>query len=117
MINRYKRPKLKRAMRTRKKIGARRPRLSVFRSNRYIYVQIIDDLKGKTLVAAASDAVKKAHADKKNKTELAYIVGQNLAEKAIKKGIKSLSFDRGSYKYHGRIKALAQGARERGLVF
>lgn len=84
-----------------------RLRLSVFRSLKHIYAQIIDDEKGETLVAESSLALKL----KGNKTEVARKVGLALAEKAIAKGIKQVAFDRGPYKYHGRVKALAEGAR------
>jgi large subunit ribosomal protein L18 len=90
-----------------------RLRLSVFRSLKHIYAQIIDDEKGETLVAESSLALKL----KGNKTEVARKVGLALAEKAIAKGIKQVAFDRGPYKYHGRVKALAEGAREGGLEF
>jgi len=92
------------------------PRLSVFRSNKDIYVQIVDDTKGNTLVAASSRD--KALADKKvNKTEQAKLVGGAIAEKAIAAGITAVVFDRGGYLYHGRVKALAEAAREAGLKF
>ncbi|GGN04693.1 50S ribosomal protein L18 [Thermus composti] len=90
-----------------------RLRLSVFRSLKHIYAQIIDDEKGETLVAESSLALKL----KGNKTEVARQVGRALAEKALAKGIKQVVFDRGPYKYHGRVKALAEGAREGGLEF
>ncbi|APD09584.1 MULTISPECIES: 50S ribosomal protein L18 [Thermus] len=90
-----------------------RLRLSVFRSLNHIYAQIIDDEKGETLVAESSLALKL----KGNKTEVARQVGRALAEKALAKGIKQVAFDRGPYKYHGRVKALAEGAREGGLEF
>ncbi|MGC8967261.1 MAG: 50S ribosomal protein L18 [Thermus sp.] len=90
-----------------------RLRLSVFRSLKHIYAQIIDDEKGQTLVAESSLALKL----KGNKTEVARQVGRALAEKALAKGIKQVAFDRGPYKYHGRVKALAEGAREGGLEF
>ncbi|GLV48592.1 50S ribosomal protein L18 [Thermus sp. LT1-2-5] len=90
-----------------------RLRLSVFRSLNHIYAQIIDDEKGETLVAESSLALKL----KGNKTEVAREVGRALAEKALAKGIKQVAFDRGPYKYHGRVKALAEGAREGGLEF
>ena len=90
-----------------------RPRLSVFRSNKYIYAQIIDDPKGATLVAASD----KGFLDKGIKTERASLVGEALAKKALKKKISEVAFDRGSYKYHGRIKKLAESARKGGLVF
>lgn len=96
-----------------------RPRLSVYRSLKHIYVQIIDDTKGHTLVAMSSlskeirDEVKNA----KTKTEISRIVGLALAKKAIEKGITKVVFDRNGYKYHGRVKALAEAAREGGLIF
>ena len=87
------------------------PRLAIFRSNKEIYAQVIDDLSGKTLVAASSkDAAG-------TKVEQAGVVGKAIAEKAIAAGISSVVFDRGGYLYHGRIKALAEGAREGGLKF
>ncbi|MBI4999707.1 50S ribosomal protein L18 [Candidatus Gottesmanbacteria bacterium] len=93
-----------------------RPRLSVFRSGKYIYGQIIDDKKGETLVAA-NDQKLKIKDEKLKKTERAKEVGKILADKALKKGIKTIVFDRGTYKYHGRVKALAEGARDGGLKF
>lgn len=92
------------------------PRLSVFRSNKEIYVQIVDDTKGTTLLAASSRD--KALADKKvNKVEQAKLVGNAIAEKAKAAGITAVVFDRGGYLYHGRVKALAEAAREAGLKF
>ncbi len=106
-------------MRIRKKIGgtAERPRLAVFRSNRQIYVQVVDDQKGMTLLAASSK--EKDIAGKKGikKTEQAKLVGLSLAAKCREKGIDQVVFDRGGYKYHGRIKSLADAAREGGLKF
>ena len=94
---------------------AQRPRLVVFRSNSEIYAQIIDDTKGVTLVAASSrDKDLKATG---TKTEKAKQVGQAIAKKALAAGIESISFDRGGYLYHGRVKSLAEGAREGGLKF
>jgi large subunit ribosomal protein L18 len=96
-----------------------RPRLSVYRSLKHIYAQIIDDTKGHTLVAMSSlskeirDNVKEA----KTKTEVSRIVGLALAKKALEKGITKVVFDRNGYKYHGRVKALAEAAREGGLIF
>lgn len=98
----------------------KRPRLSVFRSNKAIYAQIIDDEKGKTLVAASErDLNKKTKKpkNKKTKMEKAEMVGEVLAKKALKKKIKTIVFDRGKYPYHGRVKALAEGARKGGLKF
>ena len=94
---------------------AQKPRLVVFRSNSEIYAQIIDDTKGVTLVAASSrDKDLKATG---TKTEKAKRVGQAIAKKALAAGIESISFDRGGYLYHGRVKSLAEGAREGGLKF
>lgn len=93
-----------------------RPRLSVYRSNKQIYVQLIDDIAGVT-IAAASSASKDLEGLKGNKVEIAKAVGKAIAEKAVQSGIKSVVFDRGGYLYHGRIKSLAEGAREGGLVF
>ncbi len=109
--------KERRAFRTRRQI--KRPvetdrlRLSVFRSSRYIYAQVIDDTKGHTVAEANS----KALAPKGNKTEQARAVGKALAERALAAGVKRVVFDRGPYRYHGRVKALADGAREGGLDF
>ena len=87
-----------------------RPRLSVFRSNKEIYAQIINDVDGKTLAAASSrDKDIKASG---TKSEVAALVGKAVAEKALKAGVETISFDRGGYLYHGRVKSLAEGARE-----
>lgn len=92
-----------------------KPRLSVFRSNRYIYAQLINDEAGKTIVSASSKEI----SDKKKmtKSELAKLVGGLIAKKASESKIKSIIFDRGSYRYHGRVKSVADGAREGGLKF
>ena len=95
---------------------AERPRFSVFRSNKEIYAQLIDDLKGHTIVAASSRE-KGAVDSKTNKVEQAAAVGRILAQKAVAAGVKEVVFDRGGYLYHGRVKALADGAREAGLKF
>ena len=93
-----------------------RPRMSVFRSNKEIYVQLIDDLSGKTLVAASS--MSKDFSDKKlSHLEKAKLVGKLIAEKAIQAGISVVVFDRNGYLYHGRVKSLAEAAREAGLKF
>lgn len=94
-----------------------RPRFSVFRSNAYIYAQLIDDLKGTTLLRASDKQGKEKKKSKDKKIEAAFKVGEALAKKALEKGINSVVFDRGGYKYHGRIKALADGARAGGLKF
>lgn len=93
-----------------------RPRLAVFRSNKEIYAQLIDDVNGKTITAASSRD-KDIDASKTNKVEAAKLVGKAIAEKAQKAGVETVSFDRGGYLYHGRVKSLAEGAREGGLKF
>jgi large subunit ribosomal protein L18 len=95
---------------------AERPRLSIYRSNKQIYAQLIDDISGTTL-AAASSASKDVEGIKGNKVEIAKAVGKAIAEKAMQSGVKSVVFDRGGYLYHGRVKSLAEGAREGGLTF
>lgn len=104
--------------RIRKKVAgtATKPRLSVYRSNRDIYVQLIDDNTGVTLAAAASTQ-KDVVAQKVNKTEKSKLVGNAIARKAIELGLTSVVFDRGGNLYHGRVKAVAEGAREGGLQF
>jgi large subunit ribosomal protein L18 len=108
--------KQKKQNRTRKKIKrvSIRPRLSVFRSNKHIYGQIIDDKKEETLVAASDHEITKKEAAK-SKTKQAFATGEKIAKKALKKDIKKVVFDKGSYAYHGRVKAFAEGAREGGL--
>ncbi|MGB3605980.1 MAG: 50S ribosomal protein L18 [Psychroserpens sp.] len=93
-----------------------RPRLAVYRSNKEIYAQVVDDETGKTL-AAASSRDKDVASKKGTKSEKASLVGKAVAERAIKAGINTISFDRGGYQYHGRVKSLADGAREGGLKF
>ena len=111
----------RRKQRTRIKIrrnSADRPRLSVFRSGQHIYVQLIDDKAGLT-VATASTLEKKQRTELKNGSTAAAasVIGTLIAERALKKGVKEVVFDRGGFKYHGRIKALAEAAREGGLSF
>ncbi|MBK7869240.1 MAG: 50S ribosomal protein L18 [Saprospiraceae bacterium] len=103
--------------RIRKKVTGtqQRPRLSVYRSNKYIYCQVIDDITGITLVAASSK--EEAVANAGTKAEQAKQVGKLLAERMKEKNISNIVFDRGGYLYHGRVKALADGAREGGLEF
>jgi large subunit ribosomal protein L18 len=103
--------------RIRRKIAgsAECPRLSVFRSNKQIYAQLIDDVAGRTLAAASSMEVKAE--GKATKSEQAGAVGKALGEKAVQAGITQAVFDRGGYLYHGRVKALADGARSAGLKF
>lgn len=93
-----------------------KPRLSVFRSNKHIYAQIIDDQKSETLVSASDFGLSKSK-ETVGKAENAVIVGEDLAQKAKAKKISSVVFDRGGFKFHGRIKALAEGARKGGLKF
>ena len=118
MINRpdTRSQRIKRHARVRGKISGtpERPRLSVFRSEKNIYAQIIDDVAGNTLVAASS--VEKDFGPGSNK-EAARKVGKLVAERAVAKGIEEVVFDRGGYIYHGRVKELAEGAREGGLKF
>jgi large subunit ribosomal protein L18 len=106
-------------MRIRKKVYGteERPRLSVFRSNKEIYVQLVDDKKGVTLLAASSKEKDFAGKSGINKKEQAKLVGTALAAKCKEKGIETVTFDRSGYKYHGRIKSLADAAREGGLKF
>ena len=101
--------------RIRKKVSgtAQRPRLNIFRSNKYIYAQLIDDVAGNTLVQASS--YEAAVANDSNKSDQSKQVGTLLAERAKAAGIENVVFDRGGYLYHGRVKALADGAREGGL--
>ena len=97
---------------------AERPRMVVFRSNKQIYVQVVDDTKGITLAAAASnDKALGAECKGKSGKEAAALVGKAIAEHSIAKGITTISFDRGGYLYHGRVKSLAEAAREGGLIF
>ncbi len=99
--------------------AASRPRLSVFRSNRFVYGQVIDDVTGRTLLSAGSKSVLGVSKTKKpaSKTDIARAVGRELARRALEKQIKKITFDRGGFRYQGRVRALAQGAREGGLEF
>lgn len=111
---------LKRKKRVRKKLWGtvERPRLSIFRSARHIYAQIINDDQGVTLVAASSVSQEtKGQVIDGAKKGIAKKVGEMLAERALAKGIRKICFDRGGYKYHGRVRSLAEGAREKGLDF
>ncbi len=113
-VRQYSQKRGRRRAKVRGKIfgTSKRPRLSVFRASKHIYAQLIDDKKGETLVAATDLAL-----DKGTKTEKALLVGKDLAAKALRRKIKKVVFDRGGYKYHGRVRALAEGAREGGLEF
>jgi large subunit ribosomal protein L18 len=112
--------RVRRHVRVREKINgtAVSPRLAVFRSLNNIYAQVIDDTKGNTIVAASTldEEIKKA-SDGKNKSDVSVLVGQLLAKRALAAGVTQVAFDRGGFKYHGRVKALADGAREAGLRF
>jgi len=109
-----RRAKIKRRIRKNVSGTSEMPRLSVFRSNKQIYAQIIDDSTGKTLVSASSYNNKAA---KGTGIEVAAVVGKEVAEKAVKAGITAVVFDRNGYLYHGRVKSLADSAREGGLKF
>ncbi|MFA9479034.1 50S ribosomal protein L18 [Phycisphaerales bacterium AB-hyl4] len=117
-----KKHNVKQIRRSRRKTGIRKrvfgtpeqPRLSVFRSNKHMYAQVIDDLDGRTLAAASSAA---ANVEKGGDIEAAAAVGKALAEKAKAAGVETVTFDRNGFKFHGRVKALADAAREGGLKF
>jgi large subunit ribosomal protein L18 len=112
--------RLRRHRRVRKTIGgsAERPRLNVYRSLTEIYAQVIDDGAGLTLAAASTlEADVRTQTQGMNKTEQARLVGQRVAERALAKGVKKVVFDRGGYLYHGRVRALADAARQAGLEF
>lgn len=108
-----RRLRIRRGIRNKITGTAERPRLSVFKSNKGIYVQLIDDVNGHTLTATSSAEIGKANVN----IEISKEVGKKLAEKAATSGVSSVVFDRGGYPYHGKVKALADGAREGGLKF
>lgn len=109
--------RVKRHRRIRKKVTgtAERPRLAVFRSNKHVYAQIIDDVSGRTLASAST--VDPSLKSDSNSVESAGKVGSLIAQRAVDAGVSSVVFDRGGFKFHGKIKALADGAREKGLQF
>ncbi|MGB6838742.1 MAG: 50S ribosomal protein L18 [Microgenomates group bacterium] len=115
--------KYKRLLQRKKRVRAKLPkkegrlRLSVFRSSKYIYAQIIDDIKGETLVSFSSRQLSREKTAKENRTEIARTVGEELAKRAKKAKITKVVFDRAGYKYQGKVKALAEGARKGGLEF
>jgi len=111
-----RRERIKRRIRKDISGTAEKPRMSVFRSNAQIYVQFIDDLTGKTLVSASSQC-KEIAQQKITKTEQARLVGKLAAQRALEKGVVTVVFDRNGYLYHGRVKSLADAAREGGLKF
>jgi large subunit ribosomal protein L18 len=114
-------PRRRRHVRVRAKVSGtpQRPRLNVFRSSAHIYAQVIDDVAGHTLVAACDleDEIQQRAGDGATKSERAKTVGQLIAERARAAGIERVVFDRGGFLYHGRVKAVAEGAREGGLIF
>jgi large subunit ribosomal protein L18 len=110
----------RRHRRVRKRVvgTSQRPRFNVFRSLKHIYAQVIDDTRGHTLAAASTlDAELRDRVKGLTKTEQAKLVGELLAQRALERGVKKVTFDRGGYKYHGRVKSLAEAAREGGLEF
>jgi len=120
MLRKNQKERRKTRIRVKIRGTAERPRLSVFRSNKTIYAQLIDDESKKTLVSASEkDIDQKINKQKKvkTKTERSILVGEVLAQKAVKKKIKRVVFERGIYRYHGRVKALAEGAKKGGLDF
>jgi large subunit ribosomal protein L18 len=112
-----RRNKIRRRIRKNLSGTGQRPRMSVFRSNRQIYVQLIDDEAGNTLVSASSRNKEVAAKKGIKKSEQAQLVGKLIAEKSLAKGIENVVFDRGGYLYHGRVKQLAEAARKGGLKF
>lgn len=113
-VIKFKNNRIKRHKRIRSKVkgSSIRPRLFVFKSNKYTYAGIVDDIKGTTIVSCSDNKD-----TKETKTKRAFSVGELIGEKAKEKGIKKVVFDRSGYKYHGRVKALADGARKSGLIF
>lgn len=120
MIRTQRAARQARHVRVRKKVSGTplRPRLAVYRSLKHIYAQVIDDAQGHTLASASSQEPKMAEEKQgKKKNEVGVLVGKLIAERALAQGITQVAFDRGGYKYHGRVKALADAAREAGLKF
>jgi large subunit ribosomal protein L18 len=120
MSEKSQQARIRRHQRVRKRVSGTqaRPRLNVFRSDKHIYAQVIDDAAGHTVASASTiDLEVRGAVKNKNKVEQAKIVGRVVAERALDAGIKSVVFDRGGYMYHGRVKALADAAREAGLEF
>lgn len=118
-IKKLNQKRIRRVARVRATISgtATRPRLTVRRTNRYFYAQLIDDVKGNTIISASSFTLAKAaKAAKENKTANAFSVGEIIGQKAVEKGITSAVFDRRSYKFHGRVKSFVDGAKKGGLT-
>ncbi len=109
----------RRHLRVRRRVSgtSERPRLVVFRSLKNIYAQVVDDVSGRTLVSAGTDSAEIRAREKGGKTDVARAVGKLVAEKALAAGVKKVCFDRAGYRFHGRVKALAEAAREQGLEF
>lgn len=119
-LNLRKKARLKRKRSIRKRLSGtgQRPRLCVFRSSKHIYAQIVDDISGSTLAAASTvEKDVKEQSGFANKVEAANFIGERVAKRAIEKGIKQVVFDRNGFLYHGRVKALSDGARKAGLEF
>lgn len=116
-VKNRKRSRRRAAIRKHMSGTAERPRLVIFRSLKHIYAQIVDDDKGFTLCAMSSKAKDFKAETGKKKTEISFQIGELLGSKALASGITKVAFDRAGYKYHGRVKALAEGARKAGLVF
>lgn len=114
MASSNNRNRIKRGIRSKISGTAERPRLSVYKSNTAVYAQLIDDVAGVTIIGISSASLKDAQGTKSEKSRQ---VGTQIARAAIEKGISSIVFDRNGYRYHGRVKALAEGAREAGLKF
>ena len=123
MVKNLQKEKMSKKTRRKDRVRARilgtfkKPRFSVFRSNYHVWCQLINDEKGETISAASDKELPQKLKSKKSKVKIAYEVGKLIAQKARKKEIKEIVFDRDGYKYHGRIKSLADGAREEGLRF
>jgi large subunit ribosomal protein L18 len=120
MTEKAQKARKRRHLRVRKRVlgTTQRPRLNVFRSDKHIYAQVIDDLAGHTLAAASDiDTDLRPQTDGTTKSDRAKMVGQLIAQRALDAGIKQVVFDRGGFRYHGRVKALADAAREAGLDF
>jgi len=117
LTKRERRYRIKKRIRKRAFGTAEKPSMSVYRSNKGVYVQFIDDLEGRTLMAASSQEKTIQEKENLNKSQMAEAVGELAAKKALEKGIEQVLFDRNGYLYHGRVKALAEGARKGGLKF
>ena len=116
-IKREKRSRRQKRVRAKIYGTAQRPRLCVFRSEKHIYAQLVDDQKSRTLVSVRDEEIKTKHQSKTAKKNIAFEVGKLLAAKALKNKIEKVVFDRRGYAYHGNVKSLAEGAREGGLKF